>query len=149
MSDLNKAMIIGRLTKDPEAKNLQSGKIMSVFSLATNKSWKDKSTGEKNETAEYHNIIVFGKLAEICNQYLNKGKRVFIEGRLQTRSWENQNGDKRYTTEIIAENMMMLDGAKNSSNQTEQVSSNQTQTQEQELPRVEIEEEINIEDIPF
>lgn len=106
--DLNKAMIIGRLTKDPEVRTTTSGQAVASFSLATNFVWSDQS-GQKQERVEFHNIVVWRKLAEICGQYLKKGSKIYIEGRLQTRDWAGQDGVKRYTTEIIAENMIMLD----------------------------------------
>lgn len=152
MSDLNKAMIIGRLTRDPESRNIPTGQLVSNFSVATNRTWKDKS-GAKQEKVEFHNIVVFGKLAEICKQYLSKGKKVFIEGRLQTSSWDDQNGQKKYKTEIVAENMQMLDslssGANNSSQNISQNTSKKEDSNELPMIDLETEEEINIEDVPF
>lgn len=107
--DLNKVMIIGRLTQDPEVRTIPSGQNVATFSLATNLSWNDQQ-GQKQEKVEYHNIVTWRKLAEICGQYLQKGKKIYIEGRLQTRQWEGQDGVKRNRTEIIADNMIMLDG---------------------------------------
>ncbi len=148
MGDLNKVMLIGNLTKDPEAKTLPSGQSLSNFSLATNRTWKDKD-GSKKEQAEFHNIIAWGKLAEICNQYLKKGSKVYIEGRLQTRSWDDQNGVKKYRTEIIAENLSML-SSRGASSTSDSGLSKQQQSTEDELPIIQAdEEEINIEDIPF
>lgn len=145
MSDLNKAMIIGRLTRDPESRNIPTGQLVSSFSVATGRSWKDKS-GAKQEKTEFHNVVAWGKLAEICKQYLNKGKKVFIEGRLQTRSWDDQNGQKKYKTEIIAENMQMLDSMSSRNNET-----SKKEDKGSELPMIDLEneEEINIEDVPF
>ncbi len=152
MSDLNKAMIIGRLTRDPESRNIPTGQLVSNFSVATNRTWRDKS-GAKQEKVEFHNIVAFGKLAEICKQYLNKGKKVFIEGRLQTSSWDDQNGQKKYKTEIIAENMQMLDSLSSGVNNSSQnISKNPSKKEENnELPMIDLEteEEINIEDVPF
>ena len=105
---LNKVMLIGRLGKDPEVKYAQSGLAIVNFTIATNEDWSDKSSGEKKERTEWHNIVVFGKLGEICGKYLSKGKQVYVEGRLQTRSWE-QDGVTRYKTEIVANDMRMLD----------------------------------------
>lgn len=110
--DLNKAMLIGRLTKDPELRTTATGQNVATFGVATNLTWTDQS-GQKQERAEFHNIVVWRKLAEICAQYLRKGGRVYIEGRIQTRSWTGQDGNKRYTTEINADNMIMLDRAQN------------------------------------
>ncbi|MBT4722450.1 single-stranded DNA-binding protein [Candidatus Falkowbacteria bacterium] len=106
--DLNKAMIIGRLTRDPEVRTTPQGTSVASFSLATNFVWTD-SSGQKQEKVEYHNIVVWRKLADICGQYLKKGSKIYIEGRLQTRDWEGQDGVKRYRTEVVADNMIMLD----------------------------------------
>ena len=111
--DLNKAMIIGRLTRDPEVKTIPSGQSVASFGVATNLTWTDKQ-GQKQERVEFHNIVCWRKLAEICGQYLRKGKKVYIEGRLQTRQWEGQDGAKRNRTEIVADNMIMLDGGPDS-----------------------------------
>ena len=105
--NLNKAMIIGNLTRDPEVRNTANGKNVASFSVATSLVWKDQS-GQKREKAEFYNIVAWGRLAEIVGQYLKKGSKVYIEGRLQTRDWTGQDGVKRYRTEIIAENMIML-----------------------------------------
>lgn len=107
--NLNKALLIGRLTKDPEGRTTPAGKSVTSFSMATNKFWTDQS-GNKQEATEYHNIVVWGKLAEIAAQYLVKGQEVYVEGRIQTRSWDAQDGTKKYTTEIVADNIQM--GAK-------------------------------------
>lgn len=106
--NLNKAMIIGNLTRDPEMRTTPSGQSVASFGVATNQVWTDQQ-GQRQERVEYHNIVAWGRLAEICSQYLNKGKKVYIEGRLQTRDWEGQDGVKRYRTEIVAESMIMLD----------------------------------------
>lgn len=107
--DLNKVMIIGRLTKDPEGRATPTGQSVCSFSLATNRVYTD-AQGQKQDKSEFHNVVAWGKLADICTQYLTKGKRTYIEGRLQTRDWVGQDGVRRYSTEIIAENMIMLDG---------------------------------------
>jgi single-strand DNA-binding protein len=106
--DLNKAMIIGRLTRDPEVKSTPNGQNVTSFSLATNLTWTDQS-GQRQERGEFHNIVAWRKLADICGQYLKKGSKIYIEGRLQTRDWTGQDGVKRYRTEIVADNMIMLD----------------------------------------
>ena len=108
--NLNKAMIIGNITRDPEVKNTPMGVPVATFSIATNMIWKDQS-GRRQEKVEYHNIVAWRKLAEICGQYLRKGAKVYVEGRIQTRDWTGQDGVKRYRTEIIAENLIMLDRA--------------------------------------
>jgi|TARA_Y100001960_G_C14586903_1_gene783639 single-strand DNA-binding protein len=105
--DLNKAQVIGRITQDIELKQTPNGQNVCSFSVATNRNWTD-SSGMRQEQAEFHNIVLWAKLAEIAGQYLTKGQKVFIEGRLQTRSWEAQDGTKRYRTEIVGENMIML-----------------------------------------
>lgn len=105
---LNKVMLIGRLGKDPDLRFTQDGRAVASFTIATNEEWKDKATGEKKERTEWHRIVAFGKLGEICGEYLAKGKQVYIEGRLQTRSWE-KDGVTRYTTEIVTSDMQMLD----------------------------------------
>jgi single-strand DNA-binding protein len=108
-NSVNKVILVGRLGKDPEVKYTQGGTAVAKFTLATNEVWKDQS-GEKQERTEWHNIVAWTRLAEICGQYLTKGSRVYIEGRIQTRSWEDKDGNKRYTTEIRADNMVMLSG---------------------------------------
>ncbi|MBN1475000.1 MAG: single-stranded DNA-binding protein [Syntrophaceae bacterium] len=105
---VNKAILIGRLGKDPEVRYTPDGTMVTNFNLATDEQWKDKN-GEKAQRTEWHRIVTFGKLAEICGNYLVKGKLVFVEGRIQTRSWEDKDGVKRFTTEIVASNMQMLD----------------------------------------
>jgi len=105
---LNRAQIIGNLTRDPEVRQIPGGQMVASFGVATNFTWMD-SSGEKKEKAEFHNVVAWGKLAEICGNYLKKGGKVFIEGRIQTRDWEAEDGTKRYRTEIVAENMIMLD----------------------------------------
>jgi single-strand DNA-binding protein len=108
MAGINKAIIVGRLGRDPEVRYTPSGVAVANFSVATSEEWKDKDSGEKKERTEWHRIVAFGKLGEICGEYLAKGKQVYIEGRIQTRDWEDQNGVKRYTTEIVASQMQML-----------------------------------------
>ena len=107
---INKVILVGRLGRDPELKYTASGTPFCRFSMATDDSWTDKGSGERTERTEWHNIVVWDKLAEICNNYLTKGKMVYIEGSLQTREWDDQEGNKRKTTEIRARDMMMLGG---------------------------------------
>lgn len=104
---LNKVMLIGNLGKDPELRYTSSGDAVANFSIATGESWKDKD-GNKQERTEWHNIVAWKKLAEICGEYLKKGKKVYVEGRLQTRSYDDKEGVKRYVTEIVADQMLML-----------------------------------------
>ncbi|OGE88265.1 MAG: hypothetical protein A3J07_00515 [Candidatus Doudnabacteria bacterium RIFCSPLOWO2_02_FULL_49_13] len=106
--DLNKVMIIGRLTRDPEVRTTPNGANVVSFSVATSFNWTDKNDGQKKEQTEFHNVVAWRKLADIIGQYLKKGSQVYLEGRLQTRSWEGQDGKKNYRTEIVADNMIML-----------------------------------------
>jgi len=108
MYSLNKVMLIGNLTRDPESRSTPDGTQISNFSIATNFSWTDQS-GQRQDRTEFHNIVAWRKLAEICNQYLRKGTKVYVEGRLQTRSWDDATGQKKYRTEIVADNMIILE----------------------------------------
>jgi single-strand DNA-binding protein len=105
---INKVILIGNVGADPELRYTPAGAAVANFNVATNESWTDKS-GERHEQTEWHRVVAWSRLAEICNQYLRKGSKVYVEGRLQTRSWEGQDGQKRYTTEVIAREMQMLD----------------------------------------
>lgn len=150
---LNKAIIIGNITKDPELKALPSGMKVCSFGVATNRTWKDNN-GQKQESAEFHNIIVFGKQAENTAQYMKKGNQIMIEGRIQTRSWE-KDGEKKYRTEIVAENIQF--GSKRETElkqEPQQTLDKEFPTKKQgTVPMVEgmeyPEEDINPEDIPF
>ena len=108
MASVNKVIVVGNLGKDPETRFLPDGKAVCNFSVATTDTWKDKATGEKKEAIEWHRISSFGRLAEICGEYLKKGSQVYIEGKLRTRKWQDKEGQDRYTTEIIADAMQML-----------------------------------------
>lgn len=153
-------MIIGNLTRDPEIRTIPSGQTVASFSVATNSIWTDKQ-GQKQEKVEFHNVVAWRRLAEICGQYLRKGSKVYIEGRLQTRDWVGQDEVKRYRTEIIAENMIMLDRAGSAP-----VASSESAPAPEEQPAVDnepiidseqptgeesnpSEEEIKVENIPF
>ncbi len=105
---VNKVILVGNLGKDPEVRYTASGSAMANITLATTSSWQDKTTGEKHEQTEWHRVVFYAKLAEIVGQYLRKGRQVYVEGRLQTRKWQDQAGQDRYTTEIIALDMQML-----------------------------------------
>jgi single-strand DNA-binding protein len=107
MSGVNKVILVGRLGKDPEVRNLENGATVANFTIATSESYKDRTTGEKKEVTEWHNIVLWRGLAEISQKYLHKGDQVYIEGKLRTRSWE-KDGVTRYTTEVVADNMTML-----------------------------------------
>lgn len=117
MASVNKVILVGNLGKDPEVRYMPNGEAVANFSIATTDSWKDKS-GAKQERTEWHNIVMYRKLAEIAGQYLKKGRPVYVEGRLQTRKWQTKEGQDRYTTEIIADQMQMLgsDGGRGSDN---------------------------------
>jgi single-strand DNA-binding protein len=139
---LNKAMIIGNITRDPEVRTTPSGQAVASFSVATNFMWTDQS-GQKQKKAEFHNIVAWRKLAEICGQYLKKGAKVYVEGRLQTREWTGQDGVKRYRTEIVADTMQMLDrvGSRSGGDNSEE---------EIVVPEtINHDDEIKVEDIPF
>jgi single-strand DNA-binding protein len=108
MKSVNKVILIGRLGRDPELKYTGTGTPFCRFSMATDDSWNDKASGERQERTEWHNIVVWDRLAEICNEYLRKGRLVYIEGALQTREWDDQDGNKRKITEIRARDMVLL-----------------------------------------
>ena len=126
MASVNKVILIGNLGKDPEVRYMPSGEAIANISVATTDSWKDKS-GEKQEKTEWHRVSFFGKLAEIVGEYLKKGSQVYVEGRLQTRKWQDKEGQDKYTTEIVADRMQMLGGRSGAgggeSNATERASS--------------------------
>lgn len=155
---LNKATIIGNLTRDPELKQIPSGQSVCSFGVATSRNWKDAS-GNKQEQTEYHNVVAWGKLAEICGQYLVKGKKVYVEGRLQTREWEGQDGSKRNKTEIVCENMIMLGAPSGGSGSASAFAPPTPSTSPSERgrasqptpddPGASPDDEIKIEDIPF
>jgi len=146
--NLNKAMIIGNLTRDPELRNTPSGQNVVSFSVATNLIWTDQS-GQQQKKVEFHNVIAWRKLAEICAKYLHRGSKVFIEGRLQTTDWTGQDGVKRYRTEIVAENMIMLDN-KGAGAAPSQSMPNDSGEAIIEIPEEPIgDEEIRVENIPF
>ncbi len=114
MSGVNKVIILGRLGSDPETKAVSTGSTITRFSLATSEAWNDKD-GKKQERTEWHRVVVWGKLAEICGKYLAKGRQAYVEGRLQTRSWEDQQGVKKYTTEIVASTVQFIGGSQSAS----------------------------------
>jgi single-strand DNA-binding protein len=107
---VNKVILVGNLGKDPETRYMPNGKAVTNFSIATSESWTDKSSGDKQERTEWHNIVMFEKLAEIAAEYLRKGSQVYVEGSLRTRKWQDKEGKDRYTTEIVARDMQMLGG---------------------------------------
>lgn len=131
MSGVNKAIILGRLGQDPEIRYTQDGKAVANISVATSEEWKDKQTGHKQEKTEWHKIVVFGKLAEIAGEYLKKGSQACFEGRLQTRKWQDQNGQDRFSTEIVANVMQMLGSTQGTASQEPKQSQNQPAQQNQ------------------
>jgi len=151
---LNKAIVIGNLTRDPEMKSLPSGIRVATFSLATNRVWKDKN-GAKQESADYHNIVVFAKTAELVGQYLKRGQSALVEGRMQTRSWDDASGVKKYRTEIVADRVQFGPKAGGTVPSAGGASATPTSAQGAEGPHDDggsIEypsDEINPEDIPF
>ncbi len=155
--NLNRAQIIGNLTRDPESRSTPTGQTVCSFSIATTYSYKD-ATGQKVEKPEYHSIVAWGKLAEICTQYLAKGRKVYAEGRLQTREWTSQDGQKRTRTEIVAENVILLDrapagsaGGMGGGAARSMGGGNSGESMEEPIavPIQNIDDEIKIEDIPF
>lgn len=149
---LNKVMLIGNLTRDPESRTTPGGQMVASFAVATNRVWTNPS-GEKQEKAEFHNIVAWGKLADIVGKYLARGRRVYVEGRLQTRDWQGQDGVKRYRTEIIADNVIMLDRPVGSAggpfSAKEEIPPNDGDGSADQQPFAPAEEEIQLENIPF
>ncbi len=154
MQDLNRSQLIGRLTQDPELRQTPTGQSVASFSIATNRTYKDAQGNQQNEV-EYHNLVAWGKLAEIIQQYTKKGGLVFAEGRLKTRSWDDPSGNKKYKTEIVLENFRMLD-SKNASGERPFQPLKETALNggiSQDHAEVEFDpfkkEEISIEEVPF
>ena len=140
-NSLNKVQLIGNLTKDPELRQTPNGNSVCSFTVPTNLTWK-ASNGQTQDKPEIHNVVAWGKLAEICGQYLQKGKKVYIDGRLQTRDWEAEDGSKRYKTETVAENMIMLSQQSSSSDSYEAPASAPAAASGSS-------EDISIDDLPF
>lgn len=167
--DLNKAMLIGNIVNDPEMRTTPNGQNVTSFRVATNRRWKNQSTGEYNEDSQFHSIVAWGKLAEICSQYMSKGQKVYIEGRITTRSWDDaQTGQKRYMTEVVAENAIMLGSKRDGGNAggnyaapsapkapaaapKKPQADNVAIPSPEEIPTINVDEqdEIRVEDIPF
>jgi single-strand DNA-binding protein len=131
---VNKAIIVGTLGQDPEVRYTANGGAVANISVATNESWRDKATGEAQERTEWHRIVMFGKLAEIAQQYLKKGSQAYFEGRIQTRKWQDQSGNDRYSTEIVANEMQMLGGRGGGGGGAPMDSGGQSQSQPQSKP---------------
>lgn len=141
---VNKAILIGHLGRDPEMRYTPSGMAVANFTMATSENWTNKE-GVKETRTEWHRIVTFGRLAEICGEYLSKGRQVYVEGRLQTREWEDRDGNKRYTTEIVAREMQML-GSKDSGDTSKTKSKPQNQVSEVPEPSY---SDVQDDDIPF
>lgn len=152
--NLNKVLLIGRLTADPQLRNTPTGQAVSTFSLATNREWKD-TKGEKKKEVQFHNIVVWGRSAEVAHQFLRKGALILVEGRLQTRSWQDKQGQARSTTEIVCERFQFGPKTAGGSGQAAPIdrdlpSGAFTDEIKEELPEINIEEsELKAEDIPF
>jgi single-strand DNA-binding protein len=153
---VNKVILIGRLGQDPELKYTPSGQPVCTFSLATTEAWSDKN-GQKQERTEWHRIVVWGKLGELCNQYLTKGRQCFVEGRLQTRSWDGKDGQKRYTTEITANTVQFLGSGQGKSAEDQRPAAPGRDTRETASPPDNMNQDLNVssdinftaDDIPF
>lgn len=143
--NLNKIFILGNVTRNPESRSTPSGQTVTTFGVATNRMWTD-GQGQRQKKAEFHNIVAWGKLGEICAQYLQKGKLVFLEGRIETRSWDAPDGSKRYKTEVIAENMQM--GPKSGSGGSMQ-DEPKSDSDDDAIPVIEEGDGIEMKDIPF
>jgi single-strand DNA-binding protein len=141
---VNKAILVGNLGNEPDVKVTTTGQAVTNVSVATSENWKDKDTGEKHERTEWHRVVFFGKLAEIAGQYLHKGSKIYVDGRIQTRKWQDQNNQDRYTTEIVANEMQMLDSK--ASHEDAAVSNNYSEVKTE--PVLQKVEEFD-DDIPF
>lgn len=147
---VNKVILIGNLGQDPEVRYMPNGGAVCNITVATSETWKDKNTGENQEKTEWHRVVMFRRLAEIAGEYLKKGSKVFLEGRLQTRKWQDQQGQDRYTTEIIADNMQMLDSRGGSAEFSGGGSQQQSAPQRSSQPQAAPSQDAGFEDdIPF
>lgn len=134
MASVNKAILIGNLGKDPEPRYMPNGDAVCNFSIATSEQWTDKQSGEKKEATEWHNIVAFRKLGEICAKYLTKGSSVYVEGRIKTEKWQDKEGNDRYTTKIYADNMRMLSGKRDGEQSAPRSESAPAQNQQRSAP---------------
>lgn len=148
MLNLNRAMVLGNITRDIEVRNTPNGQAVANFAVATNRRWSD-SDGNQKEAVEYHEIVAWGKLAEIANQYAKKGSKVYIEGRLQTRTWEGQDGVKRQRTEIIAENLILLSPKGEGASYPAEDKTEEKEDKKESKEEKSSDDEINLDDIPF
>lgn len=153
--DLNRTTLIGNVTRDPESRAIPTGQTVCTFGIATNRQWKDKNTNEVKKQAEFHNMVVWGRLAETCQQYLKKGSRIYAEGRIQNRTWDDPTGQKKNRTEIVLESMIMLDKAGANRGTGATPTSSAAPATEPTVPDLPApptdagEPEINVEEIPF
>ena len=144
---MNKVFVLGNLTRDPELKTLPSGSNVCNFSIATNRTWTDKQSNEKKQSVEFHNIVIFGRMADTVAQYMRKGSQLLVEGRLQTSSWEDQNQVKKYKTEIVAESVQF--GAKSQNSDQQPANTTAPPVQANNQPVNDGNQEISVDDIPF
>lgn len=135
MAGVNRVIIIGHLGNDPKISTIPNGEQVANITVATSESWKDKNTGERKETVEWHRIVLYRRLAEIAGQYLTKGSQVYIEGRLKTRKWQDSNGQDRYTTEIQGDNLQMLGGRNQDAAQNQPAKQQDKQQKAQSKPQ--------------
>lgn len=157
---LNRVQLIGNLTRDPEMRQIPGGQVVATFGVATNFTWKDQSGNQQSKT-EFHNCVAWRRLAEICGQYLKKGSKIYVDGRLQTRDWEGEDGTKRYRTEIVIENMIMLDSKGNAtpmdresagisqSEPMDDAPSISDESPSEKAPAGKAEDDVTIDDLPF
>jgi single-strand DNA-binding protein len=150
---INKVILIGHVGTDPEVRYMPNGNAVATVSIATTESWKDKQTGERQDRTEWHRVVFFNRLGEIIGEYVRKGSKVYIEGSLRTRKWQDQQGQDRYTTEIVANDLQMLDGKGNTNNMTNDIPSQNYEPaaeskNKRTQPQVDILEELD-DDIPF
>ena len=148
MKGVNKVILVGNLGQDPEVRFMPSGDAVANLTLATGESWEDKQTGELKEKTEWHRVSMFGKLAEIAGEYLKKGSKIYIEGQLQTRKWQNQQGQDQYTTEVVVQGyngiMQMLDSANGQTGQTQQQQQQARPQQAQQATQTPVDSDDNI-----
>ncbi|MDP2820953.1 MAG: single-stranded DNA-binding protein [bacterium] len=145
--NLNKVFLLGRLTRDPEMRMTPSGQPVCAFGLATSRFWVDRDSNQKQEKTDFHNIVLWRRLAEVASQYLKKGSLVLIEGRIETRTWQDNSGNKKYRTEIVGENLQM--GPKTSSFDSTPTERKKIQGADEDIPIIEDTNEIDVNDIPF
>ncbi len=145
---VNKVILVGNLGNDPDVRYTASGAAVANVSIATSESWKDKNTGEQQDRTEWHRVVFFGRLAEIVSEYLRKGSQIYVEGRLQTRKWQDKEGTDRYTTEIVANEMQMLGGRGGGGGGSDNYSSSKSQNEPAPAPAPEPNNDFD-DDIPF